>query len=262
MALPALVVDDELVYFFDTQCRRPRPSVHSLTTRRETGHRLDGTASIIALPSKPAGVSPLPSTSSRRSLPTCLNSHQNRQAGTPSHPISPLLNIHTHQVDPLLFPPGVPINPSLFRWCKWRPHQHHPPRSCRCSVHSLPAARTWSPPWTTVWDGARHQSRGWIDGIYFGGMGMGRGGRFVFPLLFSRGIWMRGVLVVHVRPHDGQDVMANGGNGIWSPVGMTLFIHSRTGRCVGFWRGIFDGMAAHSVIDWQLLVLRHTGTEG
>lgn len=158
------------------------PSILSLPDERQDTGLMELHPSF-ALPSKPAGVSPLPSTSSRRSLPTCLNSHQNRQAGTPSHPISPLLNIHTHQVDPLLFPPGPPINPSLFRWCKWRPHQHHPPRSCRCSVHSLPAARTWSPPWTTVWDGARYQSRGWIDGIYFGGMG--RGGPYSFPLLFS-----------------------------------------------------------------------------
>lgn len=260
MAMPALVVDDELVYFFDTQCRRPRPSVHSLTTRRETGHRLDGTASIICLAIHASRRFP-PAIHIKQALSPHLPQLAPEQTGR--HPLPPHLapSQHPHhQVDPLLFPPELPINPSLFRWCKWRPHQHHPPRSCRCSVHSLPAARTWSPPWTAVWDGARYQSRGWIDGIYFGGMG--RGGPFFFPLLFSRGIWMRGVLVVHVRPHAGQDVMANGGDGIRSPVGMTLFIHSRTGRCVGFWRGIFDGMAAHSVIDWQLLVLRHTGTEG
>lgn len=135
--MPALVVDDELVCFFNTPCRHPSP-IRPFSHRDLRGQDTDWTC-IHLLPCHPTqpGLSPAIHTRQELSphLPQLTPSQHNR-AGTPSHSLSPLHNIHPSQVDPLLFPRQLPNNPSLSRWCKWRPHQHSPAAQLqvRCSL--------------------------------------------------------------------------------------------------------------------------------
>lgn len=151
----------------------------------------------VALPSHPATWLSIPSAiPGGHPLSTSAHTfHLNRpnttdRAGTPSHPLPPLLNIHPSQVDPLLFPRQLPINPSLSRWCKWRLRQRSTQceAEVRCSVPTGHAAGVEpvlddGPEMASdlySWDGlAEGCDLHWRDGegraLLFGGRGGGVG---------------------------------------------------------------------------------------
>ncbi|KAK0750604.1 hypothetical protein B0T18DRAFT_409245 [Schizothecium vesticola] len=179
----------------------------------------------------------------RRSLH--LNSHllnkHNRQAAVPSYLNSPLLNTDTGQVDPLFFPPGLPINPSLSCGVYGisSPGLDAQPR---CGVHSLLVALgkpTLDP--SLGWDGRgmRFTLAGWGGAFFWGG------GQDCFELAWGVELFMS--VPAHGKVYDDRGL----------EVVMASLISDRPLCQVS--TGIFDGRAAHSS---SCLCLRAHGEQG
>lgn len=238
------------------------PKTIRLLSHRERDRTLPGTAFVfcpaippshLAFPSAIPGGHPL-STSAH-------TFHLNRpnttdREGTASHPITLLLNIHPSQVDPLLFPRQLPINPSLSRWCKWRLRQRSTQceAEVRCSVPTGHAAGVEpvlddGPEMASdlySWDGlAEGCDLHWWDGEGRALLFWGRGG----------GGWEEFMFVPTARCDDAREGWDSG-------AGMTFLGH--LGPVVAFQLdGAFSKGGKLTVIDWHLLVsASRLGTEG